>query len=45
MPLHKIHVVTKKYLHFSERMNLSFYGDVIQPFPENDQNRVVLFIK
>jgi len=28
-----------------ERLHTTFYGDVIQPFPNNDQNRVVLFVK
>jgi len=38
-------ILSSKFGIKRERMNLSFYGDVIQPFPENDQNRVVLFIK
>jgi outer membrane protein OmpA-like peptidoglycan-associated protein len=38
-------IIVNKFGVKKNRLHTAFYGDVIQPFPNNDQNRVVLFVK
>jgi outer membrane protein OmpA-like peptidoglycan-associated protein len=38
-------VLMKKFGISKNRLKISFYGDTVQPFAENDKNRVAIFVK